>query len=151
MTVEGTGPGPGPGIGNDIGTDIGTGLEGRRLTPCPEGGASAEEGSAEKEAGEEAGSWVTVLFFAGARDAAGTRQARLPPGGRTLAELLDELRSTYGEELKAVLAVSTVWVNGSPAAGTTVLAGGDEVAVLPPVSGGCGTLDFDVLERRRSF
>ena len=53
-----------------------------------------------------------------------------------MAELLDELRSTYGAELKAVLDVCAVWVNGSPVAGTTVLAAGDEVAVLPPVSGG---------------
>jgi molybdopterin converting factor subunit 1 len=131
------------------------------LTPSPEGGAGAgeeasekeagEKEAGEKEAGEEAGPSVTVLFFAAAREAAGTRKARLPAGGRTLAELLDELRSTYGDELTAVLAVCAVWVNGSPVAGTTVLAGGDEVAVLPPVSGGCGTLDFDVSQRRRSL
>jgi molybdopterin converting factor small subunit len=37
-----------------------------------------------------------------------------------------------------VLATAAVWINGEePAAGReTVLAAGDEVAVLPPVSGG---------------
>jgi molybdopterin synthase sulfur carrier subunit len=124
------------------------------LTPSAESAAHGREEVEEEvreEVGEEPGSWVTVLFFAGAREAAGTRRARLPADGRTVAELLDELRSTYGAELKAVLNVCAVWVNGSPVAGTTVLAAGDEVAVLPPVSGGCGTLGLDVSQRRRSL
>ncbi len=56
--------------------------------------------------------------------------------GRSVAELLAELVSAYGDGLKAVLATCAVWVNGSPASGTKLLVEGDEVAVLPPVSGG---------------
>jgi molybdopterin converting factor subunit 1 len=93
-------------------------------------GRTTEEGPA------EAGPLVTVLFFAGAREAAGTRSTKAPADGRTLAELLDELCSTHGDELRRVLATCAVWVNGSPVPPTTVLNGGDEVAVLPPVSGG---------------
>jgi molybdopterin converting factor small subunit len=52
--------------------------------------------------------------------------------------LLDDLRTAYGPEFAAVLATARVWVNGDePVAGDlTELHEGDEVAVLPPVSGG---------------
>jgi molybdopterin synthase sulfur carrier subunit len=46
----------------------------------------------------------------------------------------------YGTEFAAVLARSRVWINGDEAAEgpSTELHEGDEVAVLPPVSGGSG-------------
>jgi sulfur-carrier protein len=128
------------------------------MAVAPEGGAPSETGARKAEepgAGQEQekcdGDWVTVLLFARAREAAGTGRAQVRADGRTVAGLLDGLVSTYGSELEAVLATCAIWVNGSPATGSTRLVHGDEVAVLPPVSGGCGTLDFDVLERRRSF
>jgi molybdopterin converting factor subunit 1 len=99
-------------------------------TPGPSGGP------------ESAARLVTVLFFAGAREAAGTGRAQMPAAGSTVAALVDDLCSVYGDELRRVLATCAVWVNRSPAPPTTVLNGGDEVAVLPPVSGGCGTLDL---------
>jgi MoaE-MoaD fusion protein len=86
--------------------------------------------------------WVTVLFFAGAREAAGTRKTSVQAAGRTVEELVGELCSTFGEALRALLPSCAVWVNRSAAPRTTVLRSGDEVAVLPPVSGGCGTLDL---------
>ena len=56
----------------------------------------------------------------------------------TLGELLAVLRSSYGPGFAAVLDTSRVWVNGEePLAGDlTELRDGDEVAVVPPVSGG---------------
>lgn len=79
---------------------------------------------------------VRLVLFAGAREAAG--RARDDFAVVPLAELLDLARVRYGAEFAAVLKTSRVWVNGDePAEGTsTALQAGDEVAVLPPVSGG---------------
>ena len=79
---------------------------------------------------------VTVLFFAAAREAVGTARAVLPAAGKTVAQLLLGLGSTYGDQLKTVLPSCSVWVNGAPAPTGSVLRGGDEVALMPPVSGG---------------
>jgi molybdopterin converting factor small subunit len=78
-----------------------------------------------------------MRFFARAREAAGTGDAESTPG-ITLRVALDEVCDRYGPDFRAVLEHSKVWVNGEePADGdATVLAEGDEVAVLPPVSGG---------------
>lgn len=85
---------------------------------------------------------VPVLrLFAQAREAAGTAVAEVP--GATVAEVLDRAASEFGEQFTAVLRTCRVWVNGEPVPdGTDVGASpavgpDDEVAVLPPVSGGC--------------
>jgi molybdopterin converting factor small subunit len=51
---------------------------------------------------------------------------------------LASARGRYGKHFEAVLGNARVWVNGDePLAGdATQLHDGDEVAVLPPVSGG---------------
>jgi sulfur-carrier protein len=79
---------------------------------------------------------VRVRFFAAARDAAGTRELTID--ARSLGDLLDDLRSRNGSQFAAVLATARVWVNGEdPTDGDhTILIPGDEVAILPPVSGG---------------
>lgn len=80
---------------------------------------------------------VRLLLFAAAREAAGT--ARAERQAATLGDLVDGAIAAYGEHFAAVVATARIWVNGDePAAGrATRLAPGDEVAVLPPVSGGC--------------
>lgn len=79
---------------------------------------------------------VRLVVFARARETAGRATDEF--AAATVADLLDQARGRYGPEFAAVLATARVWVNGDePAAGLlTVLAPGDEVAVLPPVSGG---------------
>ena len=77
---------------------------------------------------------VTLLLFASARQEAGT--ARVELEARNVAEALDIARGLFGAAFASVLEGSRVWVNGEPATSGTPLAAGDEVAVLPPVSGG---------------
>jgi len=79
---------------------------------------------------------VTVRLFAAAREAAGTGTDKLP--GRTVGEVLGFARARYGRGFTDVLATCRVWVNGEPAALEDAVGPGDEVAVLPPVSGGAG-------------
>ena len=79
---------------------------------------------------------MRVRLFAQAREAAGrSHDERV---AATLGQLLDDLRADYGAAFAAVLAGARVWVNGDePLDGdATPLHDGDEVAVLPPVSGG---------------
>jgi MoaD family protein len=79
---------------------------------------------------------VRLRCFAAAREAAGTGTDEFD--ATTLGDLVDAARARYGPEWAEVAAHARVWVNGDePRAGAaTVLAAGDEVAVLPPVSGG---------------
>lgn len=79
---------------------------------------------------------VTLLLFAAARVAAGT--GRTVVAARTVGDALDLARQRFGPEFGAVLDGSRVWLNGAPTLPTDRLAPGDEVAVLPPVSGGAG-------------
>ncbi len=77
---------------------------------------------------------VTLRLFAQAREAAGTRSVELP--GETVGDVLDEACHRFGATFTAVLDGSKVWLNGSPVDRTQPVTTGDEVAVLPPVSGG---------------
>ena len=53
-----------------------------------------------------------------------------------MAEVLDAAVARYGDEFDAVLPTCAVWVNGEPSDRLAVVVDADEVAVLPPVSGG---------------
>jgi MoaD family protein len=82
---------------------------------------------------------VTLRLFAAAREAAGRSldefdRADVP----TVGALLDAAVTAYGPTFASILGNSRFWLNGdeAPEGRTTVLADGDEVAVLPPVSGG---------------
>ena len=77
---------------------------------------------------------VTLRLFAQARESAGTRSVELP--GETVGDVLDEACHRFGAAFSAVLDGSKVWLNGSEATRADSVAAGDEVAVLPPVSGG---------------
>lgn len=79
---------------------------------------------------------VVLRLFAAAREAAGT--GRVEVAGSSVGAVLAAANERYGERFAAVVAASRVWVDGQPAASESTLSGGEEVAVLPPVSGGAG-------------
>lgn len=75
-----------------------------------------------------------LRLFASAREAAGTGRADV--AGATVGEVLRAATERFGAQFSAVLETSKVWVNGEPADEGDAVEPGDEVAVLPPVSGG---------------
>lgn len=76
----------------------------------------------------------TLRLFAAAREAAGTGRADVDAS--TVGGVLDEAEARYGPAFTAVLSTSRVWLNGEPATRDQPVSPADEVAVLPPVSGG---------------
>lgn len=50
--------------------------------------------------------------------------------------MLDAAKRRYSEAFTVLLPRCRVWVNGEPATDDTPVTAADEVAVLPPVSGG---------------
>ena len=76
----------------------------------------------------------TIRLFAAAREAAGTDRDTLD--GDTVQGVLDAAVERYGAGFGALLGSCRVWVNGEPAEGDDPVGDADEVAVLPPVSGG---------------
>ena len=54
----------------------------------------------------------------------------------TVQGLLTQAQNDLGPEFTQILAISRVWLNGDPVENDSEVLNGDEVAVLPPVSGG---------------
>jgi len=77
---------------------------------------------------------ATLRLFATVRVAAGTGKATF--AGDTVHEVLDAATAEYGEAFAALVPVCRIWVNGESAEATTAVSDADEVALLPPVSGG---------------
>ncbi len=79
---------------------------------------------------------IKVLLFGAAADRAGTRETELPVDeGVTLAEIWPLLAGRHPDlaPMRDTLAFA---INGEYARGDARVSPGDEVAVLPPVSGG---------------
>jgi len=77
---------------------------------------------------------AVLRLFAGAREAAGTGRDELP--GATVGAVLDAARARYGAAFAELLDHCAVWCNGEPCELDVAVSDADEVAVLPPVSGG---------------
>lgn len=78
---------------------------------------------------------VTVRFFAGAAQAAGCRTTAGDWAGLTTEQLLRQLAEQF-PNLKPILPALTVAVNREYVSLSQPLREGDEVAIIPPVSGG---------------
>lgn len=79
---------------------------------------------------------VPVRLFARARELAGTDVAHVDfAATATVAEIRNGLAARY-PEAAGLIACSAMAVNGEYAAEDQPVADGDEVALIPPVSGG---------------
>ena len=86
---------------------------------------------------------IRVLFFASLREAVGRSECRIPPPAETgrafaLDTLMAELQNRLDAGAYAALAAENVRiaVNRELVQGAIDLRSGDEVAFLPPVTGG---------------
>jgi molybdopterin converting factor small subunit len=75
-----------------------------------------------------------LRLFGPAREAAGVARADI--AGYTVGQVLTAAESLYGAAFTSVLSTSKIWVNGESATAALPVADDDEVAVIPPVSGG---------------
>jgi sulfur-carrier protein len=74
-----------------------------------------------------------VLFFAHLRDAVGEEYLRIDANGKTVAELKADLAAIYN--LPKMDTIMTA-VNEEFAPDDEIIQDGDEIAFIPPVSGG---------------
>jgi sulfur-carrier protein len=77
---------------------------------------------------------ATLRMFANLRELAGTSTVEID--GATVGVVLDAATDRFGQAFAEGLGASKVWVNGDEADRATAVTVGDEVAVIPPVSGG---------------
>lgn len=75
-----------------------------------------------------------VRLFAALREEAGMSEVELE--GSSVGEVLDRAVARFGSEFGRWLAESRVWRNGEPADRADPVASSDQLALLPPVSGG---------------
>lgn len=77
---------------------------------------------------------ATLRLFASMREAAGVRSVVIEAD--TVGEVVQAAVDKFGDHFEALVPTCRVWVNGEPADDETVVIASDEVALLPPVSGG---------------
>jgi molybdopterin converting factor small subunit len=75
-----------------------------------------------------------LRLFGPARQAAGTASITLP--GQSVSEIIAVAEEQFGETFSLVLSTSKIWLNGEPVETDAPVKDEDEVAVIPPVSGG---------------
>jgi molybdopterin converting factor small subunit len=75
-----------------------------------------------------------VRLFAAAREAAGVGADEIEAA--SVQDVLDAAVVRYGQGFAEVLGTCRVWLNGQQTEPSAAVGPDDEVAVLPPVSGG---------------
>lgn len=77
---------------------------------------------------------ATLRLFARAREVAGTSTDTFD--APTVGDVIAAAVVRYGAEFAQLLPTCRIWLNGEAASDSTPVTDSDEVAVLPPVSGG---------------
>ena len=80
---------------------------------------------------------VKLLMFAGCREAVGRKELEieLPETVSTASEAMEVVLSRF-PQLQGISKSAAVAVNAEYVAGDAPVADGDEIAIIPPVSGG---------------
>ncbi len=77
---------------------------------------------------------VTLRLFASIREIAGVNQIDFD--AETVGEVVGLAVEKFGPDFASILPACRIWVNGNPAKEDDKVFDSDEVAILPPVSGG---------------
>ncbi len=77
---------------------------------------------------------VELRVFGPLREVVGA--SRLDVEAATVDDAVAAAVHLFGDDFARIMERSRVWVNGEPCEGSRALMPGDEVALLPPVSGG---------------
>ena len=75
-----------------------------------------------------------LRLFASVKQMAGTGSVIL--SGATVADVVEEASQRYGAEFSYMARNCRIWLNGNPTEINTPVNDDDEIALLPPVSGG---------------
>ena len=75
-----------------------------------------------------------LRLFASVKQLAGTGSVIL--SGATVADVVEEASQRYGAEFSDMARNCRIWLNGNPTEINTPVNDDDEIALLPPVSGG---------------
>lgn len=75
-----------------------------------------------------------LRLFASAREAAGVGTTEVD--GDTVAQVLEAAVSRFGADFEVILETCQVWCNGEPTQLHQEISAEDEIAILPPISGG---------------
>lgn len=86
----------------------------------------------------------TLRLFAHLRELAG--QSRIEVSGSTVGEALDRAGQQLGAEFQTAARAAAVWRNGDPAERTDRVEAEDELALIPPVSGGSGLMVAETVD-----
>lgn len=79
---------------------------------------------------------ITILYFASVKDATGLRMEAIElPRDTSIEKLLTKISLTY-PNIQSILNIIQISVNYKMVHMDTILKDGDEVALLPPISGG---------------
>lgn len=77
---------------------------------------------------------VRLRLFGPARDLAGTTEVEVE--ANDVAEVIAWTHAQFSVDFARLLERSRIWVNGETSEPSRTLEPGDEVAIVPPVSGG---------------